>query len=345
VEVIPLPGAPAASLTPVPATPGAAIHLNLPPPTVDPAILAEAAIDKKFEAGGFLSYVGPAILQVGQARLTWVKLDVTYYLGAIPDDQEQNITDVQANGFKILLNVVGNRDEFASADRADYIAQYAAYVGGLAGYGADGIEIWRDMNTQMPVDEYMPLLAWSYSAIKTAHPGTMVITGALTPTASTENPEQGDSLYFERLASAGAAQYADCIGAQYTLGTVSPTSASGDPRGDSPIYYLPSATDRAWNAFDGALPVCYTRFGYLSPESYPPLPTEYAWAQNTTAAEQAQWLTDAVQLSREGTQVRLLIIWSIDAAAFGGGSPEEGYAILRPDQSCPACESLAALFK
>jgi hypothetical protein len=197
----------------------------------------------------------------------------------------------------------------------------------------------------MPADEYMPLLAWSYSAIKTANPDTLVITGALTPTASTENPEQGDGLYFKRLASAGAAQHADCIGAQYTLGTVPPTSASGDPRGDSPIYYLPSATDRAWNAFDGALPVCYTRFGYLSPEGYPPLPTEYAWAQNTTAAQQAQWLADAVRLSMEGTQVRLVIIWSIDAAAFGGGSPEEGYAIIRPDQSCPACETLAALFK
>jgi hypothetical protein len=191
----------------------------------------------------------------------------------------------------------------------------------------------------------MPLLAWSYSAIKTAHPGTMVITGALTPTASTENPEQGDGLYFERLASAGAAQYADCIGAQYTLGTVPPTSTRGDPRGDNPIYYLPSATDRAWNAFDGALPVCYTRFGYLSPEGYPSLPVEYAWAQNTTATQQAQWLTDAIQLSMEGTQVRLLIIWSIDSAAFGGGSPEEGYAIVRPDRSCPACESIAALFK
>jgi hypothetical protein len=91
--------------------------------------------------------------------------------------------------------------------------------------------------------------------------------------------------------------------------------------------------------------LCYTRFGYLSPEGYPALPEDYAWAQNTTAAQQAQWLAEAIQLSRQGTQVRMLIIWSLDAAFFGGGSPEEGYAIIRPDGSCPACDTITPLFE
>ena len=68
-------------------------------------------------------------------------------------------------------------------------------------------------------------------------------------------------------------------------------------------------------------------------------------AQATTAAQQAQWIADAIRLSQEGTQVRLVIIWSLDAAYFGGGSPEAGYAIIRPDGTCPACDLIEPLLK
>ncbi len=95
-------------------------------------------------------------------------------------------------------------------------------------------------------------------------------------------------------------KFADCIGTQYVLGTVPPASTSGDPRGDSPIYYLSRASDGPRAAAGGVLPVCYTRLGYLSPEGYPPLPEDYAWAQNITAAQQAQWLADAIRLAHGG---------------------------------------------
>jgi hypothetical protein len=189
------------------------------------------------------------------------------------------------------------------------------------------------------------MLAYAYHAIKTAKPDTMVISGALKPVAETDNLDENDSAYYTRLAAAGVAQYADCIGAQYVLGTVPPTSTSGDPRGDSAIYYLPRSSDGPHSAAGTTLPICYTRLGYLSPEGYPPLPEDYAWALNTTAAQQAQWLTDAIRLSQEGTQVRLVIIWSLDAAYFGGGSPEAGYAIIRPDETCPACDLIEPLLK
>lgn len=334
--------------SPLPAspTPGeGALDLSQPLPTVDPSILASVSLGTQFEAGVQLAQLGPALIEVNKAHLTWVKLDVTYRIGATPGAQQRNIEDLQASGFKVLINVTGDPAEFASIARPDYIAQYATYVGGLALSGIDGIEIWRDMNTQMTAAEYTQILAYSYVAIKTAHPGTMVITGALQPTITADNPDQSDNVYYDNLAAAGAGQYADCIGEQYLIGTVSPSSTSGDPRGDNPVYYLPSATDRALHAFSGVRPVCYTRFGYLSPEGYPALPADYAWAQNTTTAQQAQWLTAAVQLSQEGTQVRLLIIYALEAAAFPTGSPEAGYAIVRPDGSCPACDALGTLLK
>jgi hypothetical protein len=197
--------------------------------------------------------------------------------------------------------------------------------------------------------EYVQMLSYAYHAIKTANPNTFVITGALRPVASTDNLDEDDGTYYIRLGEAGVASYADCIGVEYTLGTVSPTSTSGDPRGDSPVYYLPSVADRAGRAAqraeNGPLPLCFTRLGYLAPGGYPPLPEDYAWAQAITPEQQAEWLAEAIQLSQQGTQVRLLIVWALDAAYFGGGSPEEGYAIIRPDGSCPACETITPLFE
>ncbi len=317
--------------------------LDQPIPTVDPAILAGADVGSVFETGVVVSQLDRTLLDVGRTHLAWIKLEITYRIGATPAAQQQNIEQAQANGLKILLNVAGDPAEFETIDRADYIEQFVTYIGGLASYGVDGIEIWRDMNGQMPAADYVQLLGRAYYAIKTANPSTLVITGALTPIEAPETPDQDDGVYVGQLADAGAGQYADCIGVQYLAGTVSPATTSGDPRGDNPVYYLPTVTDRAWNAFGGTLPVCYTRLGYLSPEGYPPLPEGYTWAQNTTAAQQAAWLADAVQLGMAGSQVRLLVIWVMSAAQFEDGSPQVGYAIIRPDGSCPACDALEPL--
>ncbi len=339
VEVTPLPDTPTASEI----TSG--IDLNQPLPTVDPLVLAAVSLGTEFEAGVHLGELGPALIEANKAHLTWIKMEVTFRIGSTPGAQQHNIEDLQASGFKVLISVTGDPDEFAAINRADYIEQYAAYVGGLALSGVDGIEIWEAMNMQMLPAEYVQLLAYSYVAIKSANASTMVISGALLPTPSADTPDQSDSVYYDELAAAGAAQYADCIGEEYLLGTVPPTGTSGDPRGDNPVYYLPSATDRALHGFGPGRQVCYTRFGYLSPEGYPALPEGYTWAQATTAAQQAQWLAEAIQLSREGSQIRLLIIWTLDTTAYSPDSPEAGYAIIRPDGACPACDTLAELLK
>ena len=353
VEVVPLPGQPLTvvpTVTPLEAVPAAPTHevdaIDIAAlPTVDPAILAAGQIGTAFEAGVSITSLNESLLYVGRTHFTWIALDVRYQLGATPGALQRVIEDAHANGFKILLTVTGDLAEFNAVPRADYITQYAAYVNGLASYGADGIEVWREMNEQMPVADYVWLLALSYNAIKTPYPGVLVITGALAPTAASATLEQGDNVYYQRMAELGADRVADCVGAGYLLGAVSPPSTRGDPRGDNPVYYLPSSLDRAWNAFGNRFPVCYTRFGYLSPEGYAPLPDDYAWAQNTTAAQQAAWLTEAVQLSMQGSQVRLLIAWTLDAASLDADSPLAGYALVRPDATCPACDALAPLLE
>lgn len=331
---------PEATVPPLPtATPAVAL------PTVDPALLASAEPGTAFEVGVHVGALSRSLLQAGRMHMKWIALDVRYRVGAIPGAQQEAIVQAQGNGFKVLLSVSGDPDEFATLDRAEYLTLFNTYLSGLAAYGPDGIEVWPQANALMSPEDYVRLLALSYSAIKMVNPNILVISGALRPSDDPAVPEQSDAAYAQKLAALGVTRFADCAGVYYTLGALPPVSIEGDPRGDSPLYYLPRVIERARQAFGEAEPLCFTRLGYLSPEGLPPLPAEYAWAQNTSAGQQARWLMDAVGLGMSNPQLRLMVLWSLDNSAFAGDNPEAGYALIRPDESCPACEALAPLLK
>ncbi len=97
-----------------------------------------------------------------------------------------------------------------------------------------------------------------------------------------------------------------------------------------------------YNAFGGSRQLCFTKLGYLSDEGYAPLESvapAFAWAANTTVAQQAQWLAEAASLGLSGGRVRLMIIFNVDLTAYEE-DPQAGYAIVRPGGGCPACDSL-----
>jgi hypothetical protein len=87
-------------------------------------------------------------------------------------------------------------------------------------------------------------------------------------------------------------------------------------------------------------PICFTELGFLTSEGYPALPSFFSWAQNVTLGQQAAWIAEAAALASQSGQVRLFIVWNIDFT-FYGADPQGGYAIIRPDGSCPACAALA----
>jgi len=70
------------------------------------------------------------------------------------------------------------------------------------------------------------------------------------------------------------------------------------------------------------------------------LPNFFIWAQNVTVDQQAAWLAQAAALASQRGDIRLLIVWNVDFTAYGA-DPQGGYAIIRPDGSCPACQALA----
>jgi hypothetical protein len=137
----------------------------------------------------------------------------------------------------------------------------------------------------------------------------------------------------------------DCIGAHYNEGIISPDNRSGDPRGGHYSRYFFGMLDLYYNTFGGARRVCWTELGYLTPEGYGTLPSNFSWAQGTTVGQHAEWLGRAAALSRSSGRVRLMIVWNVDFTGVFGADPQGGYAIVRPDGSCPACGPLGAAMR
>jgi hypothetical protein len=148
-----------------------------------------------------------------------------------------------------------------------------------------------------------------------------------------------DNTFLAGMAAAGAANYMDCIGAHYNEGILSPTQTTGDPRDPYYTRYYAGMVSTYYNAFGGARKVCFTELGYLSPEGYGPLSPNFGWAGNTTVAQQAQWLAEAVSLARSSISVRMIIVFNVDLTHYGD-DPQAGYAMIRPGGACPACDSL-----
>jgi hypothetical protein len=162
----------------------------------------------------------------------------------------------------------------------------------------------------------------------------------LAPTGFDNNTNAwADSRYIQGMAAAGAANYMDCIGVHHNAGATSPTANSGHPGGSHYSWYYAATRDLYYNAFGGARQLCFTELGYLSGEGFPSIPPNFAWAANTSVAEHAQWLAEAASLSASSGRVRLMVVFNVDFTQYGD-DPQAGYAMLRPNGSCPACDTL-----
>jgi hypothetical protein len=313
-------------------------------------VVAAGSIGGALELGGHVDHFG-SVGYMQQAGMTWAKVQVRYNLGDGPGNAAGPISTAHGAGLKILLGIVGDPAQMAAVGIDNYIPQFAAYLGQVAALGPDAIEVWNEMNIdrewpqgQIDPAAYTRMLAAAYNAIKGVNGGVMVISGALAPTGAEgaygTDRVWNDDRYYAGMAAAGAANYMDCIGAHYNEGIVPPDWTSGDPRGGFPSYYLASMTNRAWAPFGGARPLCYTELGYLSPEGFGALPAGFEWGADTTVAEQAAWLASAAVLNANSGKVRLMIVWNVNFTNYAG-DPMAGYAMIRPDGSCPACNALA----
>ena len=265
-----------------------------------------------------------------------------------PDAVAGRIADAHNSGFKVLLSIPGAHT-YPPPGGIDFNA-YVDFLGGVAALGPDAIEVWNEQNIdfEWPAGEIDPtsyvnnMLAPAYNAIKSANPNVMVIGGALAPTGFDNGVNAwSDSRYVSGMAAAGAARYMDCIGVHHNAGATSPSASSGHPAGTHYSWYFKPTMDLYYNAFGGATKVCFTELGYVSPDGFPGISSHFGWGADNTVGEHAQWLGEAVRLAQASGKTRLVIIFNVDFTHYDpNGDPQAGYAIVRPDGGCPACDAL-----
>ena len=338
------------------------IDTSAPAPVVDadpnlPAPVAGSAASGSFELGGHINQMNANTVSLMQrANMTWVKKQVRYNQGDGTGTAAAMIADARANGFRILLGIVGSPQQLG-ADFDGYIAQYAQFLGEVAALGPDAIEVWNEPNIdrEWPAGlinggNYTRMLAASFNAIKSRNPNVMVVSGAPAPTgffgaAGCTDAGCNDDTFMQQMAAAGAAQYMDYVGLHYNEGIVSPTVNSGDPRDNYPTRYFSQMLARGLAPFPGKQAI-WTELGYLSGQDLGrPIPAGFAWAQNVTVQQHATWLAEAATLSAQSGRVRLMIVWNVDFPDLGGADPMGGYAMFRPGDVCPACDTLGAVMR
>jgi uncharacterized protein YraI len=328
--------------------PSGAPQTNAPTAPVPPPIASNSSISGFGYGGHVRGLDDVSVNYMRIAGMTWAKYQVRYTQGDNPAGVAGLIADAHAKGFRILLGVVGWPYQL---NNGGYFEAYAGYVGGLAALGADAIEVWNEPNLdrewpngQLNPGMYTQLLAQSFNSIKANNGNTYVISAALAPTGA-ESAFPGavvnDNNYLAGMVAAGALNYMDCVGAHYNEGIVPPTWNSGDPRSEYYTRYYNGMVNTYWGIIGGRRPLCFTELGYLTPQGYGPLPGNFAWASNVTVAQQAAWLDQVVGIARNSGRVRIMIIWNINFLDYGD-DPMGGYAIIRPDGSCPACQALGS---
>lgn len=294
--------------------------------------------------------------QMFKAGMSWVKFQIVWKPGLAPDDARELIQLGHNQGFKVLISLKGELNP-TSINYDEYIK----FIKSLMGRKPDALEVWNEMNfdREWPANDingasYVnKMLIPAYNLIKEKNPGTLVITGAPTPTGafgggcgSFDTPAGkqvgcDDILYIQQMRDAGAGSYADCIGVHFNAGATPPSATTGHPSDDGrhhySWYYQPMV-DLYYNTFNK--PLCFTELGYVSSEGFGAPPPNFPWATQITLADQAQWLGETVSMAARSGKVRLVSIWNVDFPSDAPDDPKSMYAIIRPDGSCPACAAL-----
>ncbi len=330
---------PAAAAGGTPASGAAAAPIVAAPP------VASVGNVGNFELGGQAAGMPSGTMQY--AGMKWVKKQHKWSPGDSPSAVAGIINEAHAAGMKVLLSIPGQ----LYPSSIDFEA-YTNFLGGVAALGPDAIEVWNEMNIERewPIGQIDPtsyvnnMLRPAYQKIKAANPNVMVITGAPAPTGffgGCSGAGCDDAPYVAGMMAAGAGSVSDCVGVHYNEGLMPPSATSGDPRGAGGHYtrYFQGMINAYAGAGAGAL--CFTELGYLSGEEWGTLPAGFLWRPpyNLTVAQHAEYLAEAVRVGVQSGRVRMIVVFNVDFKTFGD-DPQAGYAMIRPNGSCPACETL-----
>ncbi|MBI5302753.1 MAG: hypothetical protein HY868_11490 [Chloroflexi bacterium] len=335
--------------TPVP-TPAPAI----PRPTAAPvAPAAVAAPPSAFRGKNLFAYGAQLnwtnsdnnaeMSTLNSMGFTWAKVQIRWCdaegggRGNIDWSQmDRLIGAAQSKGIKVMFSVVcapnwsradrgagGSGPPDNMQDAADFMGKAAAkYCGGALG----AIEVWNEHNLltewhgkQINAALYMDMLKKSYTSIKAACPGIVVVSGAPTPTGVMSDTAIDDVVFLQQMYANGLKQYSDAVGAHpsgfcnapdATVGTMNPC---GGQYGNHRSFFFQDTMKAYRNVMvangDGDKQIWPTEFGWGVHSSPHP---GYEYEKFISDGIQAQWLVKAYQMMKAWGWVGVAILWNLD---------------------------------
>lgn len=241
------------------------------------------------------------------------------------------------------------------ADNEDF----ANYLGALASRYCgqlDAIEVWNEQNLHyawgnltLSAESYVQMLATASAAIREACPSMRIISGALTPAGSVANLVVDDFVYMQQMLESGMANHVDGIGAhprgynvppQYTWQEAcTAIQVSGNT-------YFNGACDvphHSWSfrstmefyrdlavQYDASdKPVVPTEFGWAVGNGF--APHNYAYANDNSYQEQADWTVQAYTMMRDWGWVGPAFLWNLNFRVVSPGTERTVWSIVFAD--------------
>ncbi len=238
-------------------------------------------------------------------------------------------------------------------------ATYASFVGAVAGRYCGrvrAIEVWNEQNLAYewgnePLDaaKYMNLLRAAHGAIKAACPGTLVISGALTPTGAPPPAAVDDFTYLQQMYNNGLRNYADAIGVHPSGFNIPPnlyyTQACAYIQQTNATFLGPcNSPHHSWtfrstlegtraimvqNGHSGAK-LWVTEFGWAV-GSGSSVPESYGYARDNTREEQASWTSQAFSMARDSGYVGGMFLWNLNFSIVAPGSEQSLWSVYDED--------------
>ncbi len=308
--------------------------------------------------------VNSVLDRVNDLGLGWVKQQIEWKVFEPARGQIQwagldaMMAAADSHNLRILFSVVkapawarsSHEEDGPPANYQDYWNFVAALATRYRGR-VDAYEIWNEQNLRrewsgdtLSAARYLQLLAGAYSAIKTADPAAIVLSGAPAPTGWNDGVTAiDDRVYLEAMYAAGLKSYSDAIGAHPNGWANSPTAGCCGQEPDVPshnnhpsFFFRNTLQDYRtimirWG--DSNARIWATEFGWgtlegLGVSAQP----GYEFVAYNTAAEQASYLAQAFSLARSYGYVGVMFVWNLNFCPVAGAGAEQCYwGILLPD--------------
>jgi LysM repeat protein len=299
--------------------------------------------------------------QIVSLGVTWVKQEVLWrdfepVKGEIDfATLDTIVSTLRGKNLNILFTVSSSpawaRTSTDENGPPDNFADYAAFVGALAGHYAGQVqayEIWNEPNLRrewnstihnISAASYIELLRAGYTSIKASDPKAVVVSAGLAPTGFNDGVNAiNDRLFLSALYVNGLASVSDAVGA-HPLGWANPPDAvcCEAPVGVSTHYQDPSFYFKeTLNAYrqimvsnnDGSTAIWTTKFGWGTSEDTDPPSENYVFVSYTTLGEQAIYDPRGFELGEELGFVGPMFLDNLNGCLVQLGTVEPCYYSL-----------------